>query len=170
MKPPLSDAELITELREVQVPEPSPLFWDHLSQRVHDAVAAEPVPSPAWRNRFNFAWAGGIVSVLAMAVLAVVLSVRLQHPGAGPAAVAVPAAVDSADAGSVSNILPSVDDDASWAVMGELASEMDFDEAGTAGLTVAPGAADVALAQLSGDEQRAVVELLQQEIKSSKSL
>ena len=27
---------------EVEVPEPSPLFWDHLSARVRDAVAAEP--------------------------------------------------------------------------------------------------------------------------------
>src|SRR6266851_8000309 len=25
----------------VDVPEPSPLFWDHFSQRVHDAIAAE---------------------------------------------------------------------------------------------------------------------------------
>ena len=27
---------------DVGVPEPSPLFWDHFSNRVHDAVAAEP--------------------------------------------------------------------------------------------------------------------------------
>lgn len=28
-------------LQADEVPEPSPLFWDHLSARVHDAVAAE---------------------------------------------------------------------------------------------------------------------------------
>src|SRR5881296_2602817 len=26
---------------DVDVPEPSPLFWDHFSARVHDAIAAE---------------------------------------------------------------------------------------------------------------------------------
>jgi len=37
---PLSDEDLIARLRAEEVPEPSPLFWEHLSQRVHDAVAA----------------------------------------------------------------------------------------------------------------------------------
>src|SRR5436190_9584932 len=31
----------------VDVPEPSPLFWDHFSRRVHDAVAAEAADRPA---------------------------------------------------------------------------------------------------------------------------
>jgi hypothetical protein len=140
------------------------MFWDHLSQRVHDAVAAEPVPSVSWTHRFNFAWAGGIAGALAMAVLGVTLAVRHQ-PAAAPLAVS-----PVADVAVVNNSAPSLGDDASWAAMGELASEMDFDEAGSAGLTVAPGAADGAIGQLSGDEQRAVVVLLQQEIKSSKSL
>ena len=30
----------------VDVPEPSPLFWDHLAARVGDAIAREPAPSP----------------------------------------------------------------------------------------------------------------------------
>src|SRR5258706_4751839 len=84
-----SDDEIIAALREVEVPEPSPMFWDHLSQRVHDAVAAEPVPSPGWTSRLNFAWAGGIVAAMVVAALAVTLSVRYQ-PAAGPAALTVP--------------------------------------------------------------------------------
>ena len=58
---------------------------------------------------------------------------------------------------------PPLDEDPSWAVMGDLASQMDWDEAGAAGLVVTPGAAEGALDQLSRDEQRAVVELLQQD-------
>jgi hypothetical protein len=164
---PLSNEDIITTLREVEVPEPSPLFWDHLSKRVHDAVAAEPVPTASWTHRFNFAWAGGIAAALAMAVLAVTLSVRHQPAASGSDAAAVPSI---AAAAAVSNALPPLEDDASWAVMGELASEMDFEQAGAAGLIVSPGAAEGALSQLSGDEQRAVVELLQEEIKNSKSL
>lgn len=29
------------------VPDPSPLFWDHFSERVRQATAADPVPDPA---------------------------------------------------------------------------------------------------------------------------
>ena len=148
------------------MPEPSPLFWEHLSQRVHDAVAAEPVPSRAWFSRLNFAWAGGFVAV-AMVLLAVTVSMRHQPMGGG-SAVAAPTPVE--DAVVASDTLPPLEDDASFAVMGELASEMDLEEAGAAGLMVAPGSAEDALNQMSGDEQRAVVELLQQEIKNSKSL
>src|SRR5256885_17264553 len=31
----------MSAVADVHVPEPSPLFWDHFSQRVHDAAAAE---------------------------------------------------------------------------------------------------------------------------------
>jgi hypothetical protein len=161
---PLSDEELMTRLREEEVPEPSPLFWEHLSQRVHDAVAAEPVPSRVWFSRFHFAWAGGIIAAAAM-VLAVTVSMR--HEPAGPASVEQTAAADLAAAG---NSLPALEDDASFAVMGELASEIDFDQAGAAGLTIAPGSVEDALNQMSDDEQRAVIELLRQEIKNSRSL
>jgi hypothetical protein len=166
---PLSDEELMTRLREEDIPEPSPLFWEHLSQRIHDAVAAEPVPSRAWFSRFHVAWAGGIIAAAAMVVLAVTVSMRHAPggPGFGPGSGEQTPVADVAAAG---NSLPPLEDDASFAVMGELASEIDFDQAGAAGLTIAPGAVEDALNQMSDDEQRAVVELLRQEIKNSKSL
>jgi len=164
---PLSDEEIISRLREADVPEPSPLFWEHLSQRVHDAVAAQPVPSRSWFGRVNFAWAAGIVATLAVMLLAVTASVHRQPANADSAVIGPIAAADAAAAG---NSLPALEDDASFAVMGELASEVDFDEAGAAGLMVSPGTAEAEIAQLSGDDQRAVVELLQEEIKNSKSL
>jgi hypothetical protein len=168
MKPvrPPSDDEIIATLREIEVPEPSPLFWDHFSERVHTAVSAEPPPSVSWMSRINFAWAGGLVAGLAVAV-AVTMSVRQRPVPVEPVA---PVAAVAGEATLASNAAASIQDDASWAVMGELASELDFDQAGVAGLTVAPGTAEDALTQLTGDEQRAVVELLQQELKHSKTL
>jgi hypothetical protein len=35
-------------LLDVDVPDPSPLFWGHLSARVRDAVAAEAPPRRSW--------------------------------------------------------------------------------------------------------------------------
>src|SRR5258707_1769981 len=32
---------MMSAVADVDVPEPSPLFWDHFSQRVHDAAASE---------------------------------------------------------------------------------------------------------------------------------
>lgn len=160
-----SDEEIIAMLREADVPEPSPLFWDHLSQRVREAVAAEPVPTAGWTTRFNLAWSVGVFGVLAAAVMAVVIT---THRGPQPAkAVASPVADDVAVASAV---LPPLEDDVSLAVIGEIASEMDLDEVAAAGLAVTPGSAAGVIGQLSQDEQRAAVELLQQAITNSKSL
>src|SRR5258708_2032891 len=59
----------------VDVPEPSPLFWDHLSRRVRDAVSAE-----AAEARSGGSWWAGILSsrgVVAAAVLAGLLAIVL---------------------------------------------------------------------------------------------
>src|SRR5262245_18554740 len=34
------------------VPEPSPLFWDHFSDRVRDRVAEQGAPRPTWVDRW----------------------------------------------------------------------------------------------------------------------
>ncbi|HEV3214204.1 MAG TPA: hypothetical protein VGZ27_00695 [Vicinamibacterales bacterium] len=161
----LSDEEIIAALREVDVPEPSPLFWDHLSQRVRDAVADEPLPPRGWSSRFNLAWAAGILGATVAVALAVVVTIHYAGPAGGNQAALSPA--NRAQAG---DSLHASEDDASWAVMGDLASQMDFEQAAEAGLIATPGSADRALGQLSQDEQRAAVELLQREIKNSRKL
>ena len=63
---------------DVDVPEPSPLFWDHLSQRVHEAVAAEEAPGarfpglsgfPAWVGALAGSWRAWAVAGVAAAVM-----------------------------------------------------------------------------------------------------
>src|SRR5262245_25481785 len=67
---------------DVAVPEPSPLFWEHLSTRVRDATAQEPATSRwhVWTGSLRF-WRFAAVAGAA-GVLAVALSLR--EPG-GPA-------------------------------------------------------------------------------------
>lgn len=167
---PLSDEDLIARLHAEEVPEPSPLFWEHLSQRVHDAVAAEPIPSRRWFTGLNAVWAGGAVAAIAVVLIGVSLSVRRQPVDTGSAGSAAMTQTVATDAAAVGVSLPALDDDVSFAVMEELASEIDFEEAGAAGLMVSPGAAEDAVTGMSGEDQRALVELLQEEIKNSKSL
>jgi hypothetical protein len=163
----LSDEEIIAALREVDVPEPSPLFWDHLSQRVREAVADEPPPAPDWSSRFTFAWTAGVFGAAVAVVLAVIVVVMVHH--AAPAGGNL-AALRPPKGAQATGSVPVLEDDASWAVMGDLTSQMDFEEAAAAGLIATPGSADRAAGELSLDEQRAVVELLQKEIKNSKRL
>jgi hypothetical protein len=42
--------ELLLNVAAVDVPEPSPLFWDHLSARIRDRVAHEPPPASVRDN------------------------------------------------------------------------------------------------------------------------
>jgi hypothetical protein len=103
-------------------------------------------------------------------LIGVSLSVRRQPVDTGSAGSAAITQTVAADAAAAGQSLPALDDDVSFAVMEELASEIDFEEAGAAGLMVSPGAAEDAVTGMSGEDQRALVELLQQEIKNSKSL
>ena len=68
------------------VPEPSPLFWDHLSARVHEATITEPPPrSAVFPGRWWMRAAAGVaVSATIVAALAISASRRaepIQAPG-----------------------------------------------------------------------------------------
>ncbi|HEY6357058.1 MAG TPA: hypothetical protein VIX35_02375 [Vicinamibacterales bacterium] len=65
-----SVADALAEARALAMPEPSPLFWDHFSQRVRAATNEEqlPVATPA-------SWAAGWRAVLAGALVVGVLTV-----------------------------------------------------------------------------------------------
>ena len=158
----------VDELRETlalahtdSVPEPSPLFWDHLSARVGAAVRAE-AGNHAGRARWIWRW--GPVSALAAAVLVVALVVMPRGPrvgapvaGTGSSSAATEAvAIESDDpAGAV--------DDASWLLMSDLSQELTADEAGTA-LPAGPGTADRALRHLTDAERAALVDIIREEI------
>lgn len=94
-------AELRAALGEARlaadVPEPSPLFWDHFSARVKEATSAEPVPHARW-------WAGVWRPVVAVASLAAVAVV-------GWSVLVTPVAVDVPDVGTEASLeLPGIDD------------------------------------------------------------
>ncbi len=87
----------------VDVPEPSPLFWDHLSQRVRDAVAAEGTPAAQFAGRRAAlpgswrAWAtAGVAATLAIAIY-----VRAPHTLTPPSGARDGAAATSAAARAV---------------------------------------------------------------------
>jgi hypothetical protein len=172
-------AELRTTLSAagaVDVPEPSPLFWDHFSARVHDAVEAERASGavafgrrPSWRAvlwrlglwrvgpwRVGPLWIGSLAAVM----LAVVLMTRGRVSDT-PVPPRTPAIVAESQAEAA-----VVADDASLSLVADLVTDLDWDAAVEAGLTV--GIADDVVMQLNDDERRELNQLLRVELGEEK--
>jgi len=136
---------VLARVRAVDVPEPSPLFWDHLAARVGDAVAREPAPAASrgwWSPRL--AWAAAAVVITAST------AGYLTRPPAPPSVVAhvapavaePPAAVD----------VEAVPADDGWALIAAVADEADSEEA----FAPVAGQAELAMSALTAEERTAL--------------
>ena len=147
---------------DVDAPEPSPLFWDHFSARVRDAVAAEGAP-----RRSFWSWPRLARPAAAVAMAGVILAVALNT---GRVATPVPptlAAPTSAIAAvDLLSDPQSGSDDTALTLVADLSSDMDFDAAREAGLAVG-GSAEHAVTHLDGGELRELRRLLQEELARS---
>jgi hypothetical protein len=139
----------LARLSAVEVPEPSPLFWDHFSARVKSATRAEPVAGPlAWWDR----WLRP--AVVASATLSMVLlAVWLVRQPVLDVVPAEPTSDDVTVAGGPD----------SWDSVVALTSEWSLDE--VEGLTAA-GEDDGStfVDELSGAERVALAQILREEL------
>ena len=154
---------VVTSASEAAIPEPSPLFWDHFSARVHEGVqeaaAAQPV---TWFARPTLRWA--LAGTLATAMLVAVVwraSAPTSVRSGTPQAVA-PAAVAANDA-DMDTFDPDTDE--AWGLVRTVADEAAWDDEDAAGLGVRPGAAERAIANLTHAERSELVRLLKAEMR-----
>lgn len=159
--------------RDVVVPEPSPLFWDHLSSRVREAVAAEGAPRNAWldvttwRRLLTPAWVAA-----ASLVVVVALSSRLMapQPPAGIDARSAPPPPPPpfiTDTNAGTEVLgDAASDDASLMLVASLTSALDLDAAADAGLAPS-GSAEHAVTHMSDSELRELGRLLKEALARS---
>lgn len=145
---------LAGDIRAVGAPEPSPLFWDHLSERVRVATSAEPVPAEAW---WSGVWNPAMTIGLAVATMALVFIVRT-----GPARPAP--ANDPAQAASIGDIAAVTDDD-SFDFVARLASTLDSEDLRLVAQPTTDGV-DAALSQLNDEQRAALVRLLRAKMGS----
>ena len=150
---------MLSAAAEVDVPEPSPLFWDHFSARVHQAVAAERTDAmsgfwrrPSWRSAPLW-FASLAVAVLAVLVLTRGSVSEAPHRRA-------PSEVVAESQGDV----PAIADDASLSLVADLVTGLDWDAAVDAGLAADVGIADDVVTQLSDGERRELHQLLRIEL------
>jgi negative regulator of sigma E activity len=138
------------------VPEPSPLFWDELSARVHAAVACEPAPHAFWREMLS--WPRMLVPLSALAAAAVLVLAVSLHPRVGVALPPIPSE-PLFDAQQIAA-------DPSLSLVADLTAGIDWDTAHEAGLA-ARGSADHAVTHLQNDELRELRRLLQEELANA---
>ena len=157
----------LDELRDVMatldadVPEPSPLFWEHFSARVREAVAAEAAPARSWFGVGRWSWTLAAAMSAAVVVIAVALTVRTP-----PAVTHVPPAVAGVPGGDVGSA-PAADD-ASFSLLGDLAGSLDWDGAAEAGISMEVGTADSAVRELNEGERAELQRLLHEAMGTSR--
>ena len=154
---------MMSAAAEVAVPEPSPLFWDHFSARVREAVAAEGVP-----RRSVWSWPRLAMPAAAAAMAGVILAMALNTGPARTPEAPTPTVAPTASVASVDLLSDpqSPGDDTALTLVAELSSDMDLDAAREAGLA-AGGSAEHAVTHLDGGELRELRRLLQEELARS---
>ena len=157
---------VLGDARAANVPEPSPLFWDHLSARVQTAIADDATP-PRIARWFEWPVLAPIAA-LALLVIALVSAVPTRGGNALDTARASDAENVIADDGAVgpdSSLAEVSVAESQWALVAELVGNLDVDAASDAGIATFPGAADRAVMQLTSSEQQELLRLLQEELK-----
>jgi hypothetical protein len=160
--------QTLDEVRGVDVPEPSPLFWDHLTARVREAIAAEPSPVAAsfgvraWlfggRNWWRPATAVALVLLVALAVDwgARRSGQTSDGPGEMPLVSTRTAAALDLAAGDDWQLIVDV--------AAHAADHADGEAGAVAVIDASSGSSELALSDLSSDEQRELVKLLNDEL------
>ena len=155
------------EAATIDVPEPSPLFWDHLSERVRVAVSADEIPRRSWLDAM--AWRRLLMPLSAVGVASLLLALALGSRTMAPVRVVhqplTPAAA-AAVSGAPAELMPVSADDVSLMLVASLTEHLDLDAASEAGL--APGgSAEHAVTHMSDDDLRELRRVLKEELARS---
>jgi hypothetical protein len=144
-----------------EAPEPSPLFWDHFSARVHEAVSTEPLPTRGWRPFAH--WRMALLAAGAAAVLVAAALGPLRTDTVSSGTVAPEAAAALVDQAPVAEPLP---EDDSLGFVADLASNINWDNSADSVLT--HGDADRVLADMDAGERAELRRLLDEALGNRK--
>jgi len=163
----VKDAEAGAEVvRRPAVPEPSPLFWAHLSRRIQVAAAEDGRAGRAW---FPATWVlRPVVLSLSMALTVIVGAAiwTVQQPGV-PARLAASADVSASRAVDPSNHVESLADDESWSLVSHLAGALSGEPGSGDAVTTPIGSADRAIPSLTEGERAELARLLRERLGES---
>jgi hypothetical protein len=162
--------ETMTAAVSSEVPEPSPLFWNHLSARVREAIEHETLVSAAPRGSRFAGWWLRAAGVMACG-LAVVVVATVHRRGVAP----VPAAsLERADPQDMApgeaaplTLLDSVDDP-SLNLVADVGGMLDWDDVreqmAVSSHPAGPGDFDATVSELDRGERQELERLLKEEL------
>jgi hypothetical protein len=160
---------------EDDVPEPSPLFWDHFSTRVADAVRqetprAEGSAGRRWMRSPVTSWA--IAGTMALLLIVTVVWRTTLYAPVHERGVSVASSADGQmlrPAAPVEGVPVSpdldADSDAAWAVVRAAVDDLHWDEVHAAGLTAGPGAAEGLALEMTVEERAELALVVGEELK-----
>ena len=156
---------MMSATSEVAVPEPSPLFWDHFSERVRRAVALEGAPRRASRWE-QWSRPRVVLAVSAAALAAVVIAAALgARPDVPPGRSEVLSASRPPEPPEPPLFEPlDALNDSSLSLVADLTAELDWEAVSRMELTTHAGAADEAVRELTRGELRELQRLLKEEL------
>jgi anti-sigma factor RsiW len=150
---------------ELAAPEPSPMFWDHFSERVRQAIALEGAPRRAsrWEQWLRPRVVLPVSAVaLAAIIIAAVLGARPDVPRPGPGVVSASRPPEPSQPAVFEPL--DVLDDSSLSLVADLTAELDWEAVSRMELTTHAGGADEAVRELTGGELRELQRLLKEEL------
>lgn len=179
--------EVLREVVAVDVPEPSPLFWDHLSARIRDRVALEPPPASARENPLSrltdwlSGWSAAPRWAYAATLLALCASLgwlgwselrrdpnRVPTPAGTPMTATTPVPTPPGATIAAETSGASDDAESEWTLMLRMAEDVTWDDAEGSSLYVRPAAVDRALIELTAEERDRLVQLVQADLARQK--
>jgi hypothetical protein len=147
------------------VPEPSPLFWDRLQQRVSAAVAAETArPSSGLLRWLAFVRPRVLIPLSAAAAVAIVVFfVDARQPQVPAPVAAVSSDHGLAPSSRLELLSDAMDDDPSLQLIADLTADVDWTSSDAAGLA-SRGDADHAVTHLGAEDLKELRRLLRLEL------
>lgn len=145
------------------VPEPSPLYWEHFSRRVHDAVREDAIG----KQRAARWWEPVRISALSAAALVAIAlaTVVLQQARQSDSREAPVIATQSPPEEPPQPGALDVDGDPDWALVRAVADDLYREDAPDAGIHARPGSADSVADEMSPAERQELARLLEDELK-----
>jgi len=159
--------DALRDVTDVDVPEPSPLFWAGFAARVNEAIDTAP-PRRSWWGNPGFAWATIAAALLVVAAVVFVPRTAREPEPRVAATKTVAPAVTEGERTPIDDVLgaqPWPEDDDAWELVRSVAADLDYDAAREAGIVPRPGAVERAAVELDDEERAELVRLIEAELK-----
>ena len=165
---------VLRTLRTVDVPEPSPLYWNHFSARLRESLDVPAASAAKWLPQMRLLQTAAVLAVLLASAALWLAPWRgngVPGPGA-PNARSLRVGVGEVVGRPGVEVAPPEDDldepsadDESWAVVRKAAGSVEWDDAREAGLMLEPGSAERQVLRLTEAERAELERLIDEELK-----